>query len=95
MTIFIYHLYYLVELVVKMPVSIKISEENYKMLCSLSGKLREELHKPVSLNEALSFLYKNRKISDLAGTWKMSDKEAEGFMSDLKEGWKRWKIKSA
>ncbi len=78
-----------------MPVSIKISEENYKRLCSLSGRLREKLHKPVSLNDALSFLYSKRKISDLAGTWKMSDKEVEGFMSGLKEGWKKWKIKSA
>lgn len=49
---FIYHLYYLVGLVVKMSVSIK--------------------------------------ISDLAGAWMMSDKETEGFMSDLKEGWKKW-----
>ena len=78
-----------------MPVSIKISEENYRILCDLSGKLRERLHKPVSINEALGFLYKRRNISDLAGTWKMSDKEAEKFMSDLKEGWKKWKTKSA
>lgn len=30
------------------------------------------------------------KFSDLAGTWKMSDKEVEEFMSDLKEGWKKY-----
>ena len=76
-----------------MPVSIKISEENYKMLCSLSGKLREKLHKPVSLNEALSFLYKNRKISDLAGTWKMSDKEAEEIKRDIKRHRRSWTIR--
>ena len=35
------------------------------------------MHKPVSINEALSYLYKRRKISELAGTWKMNDKEAE------------------
>lgn len=73
----------------KMPVSIKISEENYRALCSLSGKLREKLHKPVSINEAISFLYKRKNISDLAGAWKMSDKEAEKFMSGLREGWKK------
>ena len=83
------------ELVVKMPISIKISEDNYKMLCSLSGKLREKLHKPVSINEAISYLYKRKEISDLAGTWDMSDKEARGFMGDLKKGWSKWKIKSA
>ena len=78
-----------------MPISIKVSEENYRMLCSLSGKLRESLHKPVSINEAISFLYKKGKISDLAGTWKMSKNEAEEFLTSLKEGWNKWKIKSA
>lgn len=78
-----------------MPISIKISEENYRMLCSLSGKLRENLHKPVSINEAISFLHKGRKISDLAGAWKMDDKEAEEFMGELKRGWKKWTIRSA
>ncbi|MBI2652972.1 hypothetical protein HYX00_05900 [Candidatus Woesearchaeota archaeon] len=80
---------------VKMPISIKISEDNYKMLCSLSGKLREKLHKPVSINEAISYLYKRKEISDLAGAWDMSDKEARGFMGELKKGWGKWKIKSA
>lgn len=82
-------------LVVKMSMSIKISEENYKWLCSLSGKLRNTLHRPVSVNDAISFLHKKRKISDLAGTWKMSDREMEKFIGDLKKGWKKWKIKSA
>lgn len=78
-----------------MPISIKISEDNYKMLCSLSGKLREKLHKPVSINEAISYLYKRKEISDLAGTWDMSDKEASRFIGDIKKGWGKWKIKSA
>ena len=34
----------------------------------------------------------NGKISDLAGAWKMDDKEVETFMEDLDKGWKRWKI---
>jgi predicted CopG family antitoxin len=78
-----------------MPVSIKISDENYKKLCSLSGKLRVKLHKPVSINEAISFLYKKRKLSDLAGAWKMDDKEAEELTKNLKKGWSRWKTGSA
>ncbi len=78
-----------------MLVSIKISEDNYKRLSSLSGVLRERLQKPVSINDAISFLYQKRKISDLAGAWKMNDKEAEEFMAGLKEGWRKWKIKSA
>ena len=83
------------DLVVEMHVSIKISEDNYRMLSSLSGKLRERLQKPVSINDAISYLYKRGKISDLAGAWNMGDKEAEDFMAGLREGWKRWKIKSA
>ncbi len=82
-------------LVVNMHVSIKISEENYRRLCFLSGKLREELHKTVSINDAISFLYNRRKLSDLAGSWKMSDMEAKSFMEDVRKRWKGWKIKSA
>lgn len=78
-----------------MAVSIKISKENYERLCSLSGRLREELHKPVSINEAISYLYKKGKVGDLAGILKMSDSEVEGFMGELKRGWKKWTIKSA
>ena len=77
-----------------MALSIKISEQNYKILCELSGRLREKLHKPVSINDAISYLYSRRKVSDLAGTWKMSEKEVEEFTADLREGWGRWKIKS-
>jgi hypothetical protein len=74
-----------------MAVSIKVSEENYKMLCAISGKLREMLHRPVSINESITYLHKSRAISDLAGSWKMSDKEAESMSKSLKAGWKKWK----
>jgi predicted CopG family antitoxin len=77
-----------------MAISIKISEENYKRLCSLSGRLQNKLHKPVSINEAISFLCKKRKLGDLAGTWDMSDKEVTSFTKDLHKGWKKWTIKS-
>lgn len=33
------------------------------------------------------------KLSDLAGTWKMSNKEVKNFLKDLRERWRRWKIK--
>lgn len=78
-----------------MAISIKVSEENYKKLASLSGKLRYKLHRPISINEAITFLYKKRKISDLAGSLDMSDKEVNDVMNNLKKGWERWKIKSA
>ncbi len=78
-----------------MSVSIKVSEENYRMLCSLSGRLRGELQRPVSINDAIGFLHRRGRLSDLAGAWNMSDKEAESFMKSLKEGWSRWKAKYA
>jgi len=77
-----------------MLVSIKISGENYRRLCSLSGKLREEKSKPVSIDETITFLYNKRRVSDLAGSWNISDKEVGDFMANLKRGWSRWKIKS-
>jgi len=78
-----------------MAISVKISEENYRNLSELSGRLQLMFKKPVSLNEAISFLYKKRKISDLAGSWKMNEKEAEDFQGSLRKGWKRWKTTSA
>ena len=78
-----------------MSLSIKISEDKYRRLSSLSGKLREKFRKPVSINDAISFLYERKKISDLAGTWKMSDEEVKETMGDLKRGWSKWKAKSA
>ena len=77
-----------------MSIAVKISTENYRELSVLSGRLQETNQKPTSLNEALSFLLKRRKISDLAGTWKGSDKEAEKIMKDLRKGWGSWQIKS-
>ncbi len=79
----------------KMLKSIKINKENYEKLCNVSGKLTEKLNRPVSINEAISFLYKKRRLSEIAGTWKMEDKEAEDIGKNLKSGWKKWKIKSA
>ena len=78
-----------------MTVSIKISEENYRRLSALSGRLRQMFERPVSLNEAITYLYARRKLSDMAGAWVMSDREAEDVMKDLKKGWKSWNKKSA
>ena len=75
--------------------SIKISKENYEKLCNSSGKLTEKLNRPISINEAISFLYKKRRLSEIAGTWKMEDKELECIKENLNKGWKKWKIRSA
>ena len=71
--------------------TIKISEENYRWLVEFSGELRKEQGKPVSIDGALKMLHKG-KLSDLAGSWKMSDKEAENIFRKLSKGWKKWKI---
>ena len=77
-----------------MAVSIKISKENYEWLCGMSGELRKKLHKPVSINEAITYLHRRGELSDIAGTWKMSDKETEELFKNLRKGWKRWIIRS-
>ena len=73
-----------------MATSIKVSEENYQRLCEISGKLQEELKKPVSLNEAITHLYNKTMINDLAGSWDMSDEEEKEFKKELKEQWKKY-----
>lgn len=73
-----------------MSISVKISEENYEKLCELSGKLTAKLHRPVSINDAISFLYRKKKLSDLAGAWVIRDEEVDSFKKNLKKGWKQW-----
>ncbi|MBI5389091.1 hypothetical protein HZB01_01795 [Candidatus Woesearchaeota archaeon] len=80
---------------VNMGISVKISEDNYRMLCSLSGRLQEKQGKTVTINDAISHLSKKGKLSDLAGSWKMTDKEVEEMFSGLQKGWKNWSIKFA
>ncbi len=38
---------------------------------------------------------RKKKLSDLAGRWKMSDEEAQEFMRSIGGRWKRWKVPSA
>jgi hypothetical protein len=54
------------------------------------------LGRPVSLDEAIWYLLRepreDGKITDLAGTWDMSESEAREVEKMLREGWKRWKL---
>lgn len=75
--------------------TVKISESNYKAVCEYAGEIQRNLGEPVSVDKALSLLLSSKKLSDLAGTWKMKDKEAEDMKKTLRKGWSRWKIKSA
>lgn len=87
------HFFYLVDLVVKAK-TVKISEQTYTKLCEIAGKLQMKLKRPVSLDEAMEHLLKKRKkrVSDFAGTWKMSDEEEAEILKNLQESWTRWKL---
>ncbi len=54
------------------------------------------LGRPVSLDEAIWHILSGAKvegrISELAGSWKMSESEAREIERVLREGWKHWKL---
>ncbi len=76
--------------------SIKVSKETYAELSEIAGELQLKLKRPVSIEEAIKQLTKRRKkgvkISDLAGSWKINDREAEEIKASIDEAWKKWKI---
>jgi predicted CopG family antitoxin len=71
--------------------TIKISDENYHTLAELAGKLQIALKKPVSVDEALSQLLGKEDIMNLAGSWKLSDDEAENLKEEIEELWSKWR----
>ncbi|RLG55605.1 MAG: hypothetical protein DRN88_05440 [Candidatus Hydrothermarchaeota archaeon] len=56
----------------------------------MAGKLQTEQKRPVSVEDAIRYLMK-RKISDLAGSWDISDEEVREIKKTLRKGWKTWK----
>ncbi len=84
-----------VDKVVKVPFkTIKIRDETYENINAIVGDLMKELKRPVSIDEALRYLLKNRKNkpSKYAGGWKMDEKELLEIKNELKESWKRWEL---
>jgi predicted CopG family antitoxin len=75
-----------------MSKTIKISDENYSLLVGLAGKLQITSKKPVSIDEALSQLLGKEDIMNLAGSWNLSDKEAETLKKEIEELWSEWRI---
>lgn len=75
--------------------TIKISAANYQSICEYAGELQKERRELVSIDKTLSTLLQKKKLSDLAGGWKMSDSEAEEMKESLRRGWKKWTTKSA
>jgi hypothetical protein len=75
--------------------AVKISKETYAELSAIAGELQIKRKRPVSMDEAMKFLIrrsrKGRKISDLAGSWIMSDSEAEAVKTSIDKAWETWK----
>jgi len=80
-------LYILSHQVLFMSKTIKISDENYSLLAEFAGKLQTVSKKPVSIDEALSELLGKEDIMNLAGSWNLSDEEAETLKKGIKELW--------
>jgi predicted transcriptional regulator len=75
--------------------SLRVDDESYRRLCEIAGRLQEKLKRPVSIDEAIRSVIqmpqgKQKKITDLAGTWKLNDEELREIMEGLQKGWRRW-----
>lgn len=74
--------------------AIKVSKETYAKLNEIAGELQVKLRRPVSIEEAMKDLIKQRekgrKISDLAGSWNLTDKEVEEIKTSIDASWKKW-----
>ena len=79
--------------------TIKISYENYCWLAKLAAEIQRKKERPVSLDEALTEIKvkkSNKKdLLSFAGSWKMTDEEAEELKRNIRKGWSSWKTKSA
>jgi len=76
--------------------TVKISKETYARLSEIAGELQIRLKRPVSLDEAMKYLIslkgKGVKITDLAGSWDVSEEEVAEIRASLAEAWKKWRI---
>ncbi|MEM2989328.1 MAG: hypothetical protein QXU06_05395 [Candidatus Bathyarchaeia archaeon] len=76
--------------------TIKVSKGTYIKLSELAGELQIKLKRPASLDEAMRYLLRSKdkerevRITDLAGSWRMSDEEWARVRESLREAWKRW-----
>lgn len=74
--------------------TIRVEDETYERICRHAGELQMERKRRVPLDEAIRSLLKaapaNNRISDLAGTWHVEDREVKMILTALREGWKQW-----
>ena len=74
--------------------TIKVSKETYAKLNEIAGELQIKLRRSVSIEEAMKDLIKRkekgRKISDLAGSWNITDAELKEIETSIEDSWKGW-----
>ena len=74
--------------------TIKVSKETYSKLNEIAGELQIKLRRSVSIEEAMKELIKRkekgRKISDLAGSWNITETEFKEIQTSIEETWKKW-----
>ncbi len=79
--------------------AIKVSKETYAELSSIAGELQVKLKRPVSIEEAMKHLIRRRKkgtkISDLAGTWEITDEDLEEINASISQAWEKWKTQES
>jgi hypothetical protein len=79
--------------------SVRVEDRTYRKLSQASGRLQAILGRPVSLDEAIWYLLKGPRqegrISDLAGSWHMSESEARETEKVLRQGWKHWELRQS
>lgn len=75
--------------------AIKVSKETYAKLNQIAGELQVKLGRPISIEEAMKHLIKQKergnRISDLAGSWNVTDKELAEIKISISEMWEKWK----
>jgi len=76
--------------------TVKISRETYARLSEIAGELQMRLKRPVSLDEAVRHLItlrgKGVRITDLAGSWDVSEDELAEIRASLREAWRKWRL---
>ena len=74
--------------------TIHVTEDIYKRLFKVAEQLQAERKHSVSVDEAIKIMMddfgRKNKISDLAGTWDISEEEVETIKRLIKEGWRRF-----
>jgi hypothetical protein len=75
--------------------ALKVSRATYAKLCEIAGELQMKLKRPVSIEEAMRHLIRLRekgvRITDLAGSWSITDEEIKEIKASISEAWKKWK----